>query len=151
MSTKQYILHIRKEINKFLGDDHRCKEFREELDEQSQDITDTFNKIQNLDHDFEDPTERSEMLMTLNQTMEDLNKLNKQVQEEFESYVTQSRDFSQFKERYPGLFKMFLKGDINNNALNHCLDTFTLLENGAISYEQGKEIGWNKFHQNKLN
>lgn len=146
MSTKQYILRMRKEINEVIESDPRCQEYSEELEGQSQDITDTFKRIQNLDEDFEDPTERSEMLMTLNQTMEDLNKLNKLTQEDYEKYLGER--FSEFKDRYPGLFKMFLNSkNIDNDALNHCLDTFTLLERGAISIEQGKEMGWNRFHK----
>ena len=147
MSTKQYILRIRKEINHLIRTDPVCKEFIEELDMQSQDISDTFKKIQSLDEDFDDQQERNEMLMTLNQCMEDLNKLNKLTQEDYENHVGER--FNEFKERYPGLFKMFLKGDVNNDALNHCLDTFSLLEGGSISFEKGKEMGWNKFHHKK--
>lgn len=150
MSTKQYILKMRKEINNVISNDKQCIEFKKELASQSKDITDTFKMIQALDEEFEDPKERTEMMMELNITMEDLNKLNKKTQEEYENHVSGLRTFKNFKERYPGLFKMFLAGDVNNEALNHCLDTFTLLENGAISAEQGKEMGWNKYQKSKF-
>lgn len=146
MSIKSYILGIRKELNEKINQDSQCREYIEELDSQSSDISQTFNKIQSLEEDFPDETERGEMMMTLNETMEDLNKLNKLTQEDYEDYICQTEKFKKFKERYPGLFKMFLSGNVNDSALNHCLNTFSLYETGSISIEQGKEMGWRKFH-----
>ena len=82
-------------------------------------------------------------MMKLNEAMEELNQFNKIAMEDYEEYG--KTKFSEFAGRYPGLFKMFLTRNVDNDALIHCLDTFTRLEKGEIGEERAKEIGFSKY------
>lgn len=136
---------MRKEINQFRQEDQRYQELSVEHQEIKDSLQQTFRRIQNLENDFPDEKERNEMLGTLDETMTQLSELIKMSEEEIDNYVSQK--FEQFKSRYPTIFKMFLKGDVDNEALSHVLDTLTLLEQGQITLEQGKEMGYHRFHR----
>lgn len=145
MSTKNYILRMRKEVNQFRQHDKRYQELMSEHGEIKDSLQQTFQKIQSLADDFPDEEERKQMLGTLDETMTQLSELIKMNEEEIDNYVSQK--FEQFKSRYPGIFKMFLKGEVDNDALTHVLNTLTLLEQGQITLEQGKEMGYHRFHR----
>lgn len=145
MATRDYVLRMRKKINQWRDSDQRAKQFFNDLEEQSQEIQNTFAEIQSLEQRFTDEQERTQELMKLNEAMEELNNYNKVCQEDYEEYAKNQEQFREFAQRYPGLFKMFLTKNVDNAALIHCLDTFTRLERGEIGIERGKEIGFEKY------
>lgn len=144
MSTKQYMVRKRKEIGNFTKKDKKYQRLKKEYEEYKERAQSTFAQIQSLADDFPDEQERATQLGILDDTMSQLNELLKMSEEEIDLYA--GSKFPEFKRRYPGIFKMFLKGDVDNNAFNHALDTLTLLEQGQISLEQGKQMGYNRFH-----
>lgn len=145
MATREYVLKMRKKINTWRENDEKARTFYNDLEEQSQEIQNTFKEIQSLESRFRDESERSAELMRLNEAMEELNRFNKLCMEDYEEYAGNVSEFKDFASRYPGLFKMFLTKNIDNEALVHCLDTFTRLERGEIGVERAKEIGFHKY------
>jgi hypothetical protein len=144
MSTKQYIIRKRKEIDQFRRSDRQYLELNTEHTELKDRLKDTFAQIQSLATDFPDETERRSQLGVLDETMTQLSELIKMNEQEIDVYV--GTKFSDFKARYPGMLKLFLSGDYDQDAFIHALDTVTLLEQGKINLEQGKEMG---FHRNR--
>lgn len=149
MATRDYVLKMRKKINEWRNNDEKAHKFYTDLEEQSQEIQKTFGEIQSLESRIPDESERAKELMELNEAMEELNRYNKICQEDYEEYAGNVQEFKDFATRYPGLFKMFLTKNIDNNALIHCLDTFTRVERGEIGLELGKEIGFHKYMNKK--
>lgn len=144
MTTKQYMLRKRREIDNFRKKDRKYLELKSEYDELKEKAQSTFAQIQSLADDFPDEEERKNQLGVLDDSMTQLTELLKLQEQEIDVYA--GSKFPEFKQRYPGIFKMFLKGDVDNNAFTHVLDTLTLLEQGQITLEQGKEMGWQRFH-----
>jgi len=148
MSVKQYILRWKKEIDSYRECDDRARRYLETLEEQSTDIRENVEKMGQLDALFPDDDERAEIFMMMNEEMEELNRVNKELKAEYLEYMKQA--FPEFSGRYLGIFEMFVDGKkVDGRALTHCLDTFTRYENGDISLEQGKTVGYQQFFENK--
>jgi hypothetical protein len=143
MSTKQYILRQRKIVDKFRRDDSKYVEFLTEHTELKDRLKSTFAQIQSLATDFPDQAERTVQLGVLDETMTQLSELIKMNEQETDEYV--GTQFREFKSRYPGMLKLFLSGDYDQTAFIHALDTLTLLEQGKINLEQGKEMGYHRY------
>tara|TARA_R100001163_G_C5068192_1_gene208146 strand:+ start:6150 stop:6560 length:411 start_codon:yes stop_codon:yes gene_type:complete len=136
---------MRKEIDKFRMKDKKYHELNDEHSDLKTELQSNFAKIQSLADDFPDEEERKQQLGLLDETMTQLSELIKMNEEEIDLYA--GNKFPEFKRRYPGIFKMFLKGNIDNSAFTHVLDTLTLVEEGQISLETGKEMGYHRFHK----
>jgi len=134
---------MRRSIDQFRRTDRQYREHLDEHAELKSDLQSTFAQIQSLADDFPDEEERKVQLGVLDQAMTQLSELIKLNEEETSEYA--GSKFLEFKTRYPGIFKMFLKGDIDQQAFDHVLDTLTLLEQGQISLEEGKEMGYYAF------
>jgi hypothetical protein len=138
------MLRKRREINNFRKSDRRYLELQGEYNELKEKAQSTFAQIQSLADDFPDEEERKTQLGILDDSMTQLTELLKLSEQEVDLYA--GSKFPEFKQRYPGIFKMFLKGEVDDKAFTHVLDTLTLLEQGQITLEQGKEMGWRRFH-----
>lgn len=143
MSTKQYILRKRKEVDQFRHNDRKYREMLSEHAELKDRLKSTFAQIQSLATDFPNEAERATQLGVLDETMTQLSELIKMNEQETDQYV--GTKFSDFKARYAGMLKMFLTGDYDQAAFIHALDTLTLLEQGKINLEEGKEMGYHRF------
>lgn len=143
MSLKQYILKKRKEIDQFRKRDRTYIKFIREHQELKDQIQKTFAQIQTLGDEFPDEQERNGQLTILDDSMSQLSELIKINEQETEEHC--AKKFPEFHRRYPGIFKMFISGKVDTAALNHCLDTLTMVERGQITIEQGKEIGYQRF------
>lgn len=144
MTTKAYILNMKKEINTFAKKDVRYIELTAEHKELKSGLRETYAKLEKLGVDFPNEDERNEMFKTLDENMTHLSELIKLNEQETEEYLNSK--FEDFKNRYPTIFKRFLDNDLDGQALTHALDTLTLLERGQITREQGNEMGYTKFH-----
>jgi hypothetical protein len=143
MSTKQYIIRKRKEVEQFRKNDRKYLEFLSEHTELKDRLKSTFAQIQSLATDFPDQDERATQLGVLDETMTQLSELIKMNEQETDEYV--GTQFTEFKSRYPGMLKLFLSGDYDHDAFINALDTLTLLEQGKINLEQGKEMGYHRY------
>jgi DNA repair ATPase RecN len=146
-STKTYILKLKKQMDKIQSTDPKCVEALKDIHEQQTQIDDLTTELKHLNELFEDINERTKMLMMINENLEQLRNLNKLTKTDYLHYMSNyNPEIQEFRSRYTGLFEKFAMGDINQDALAHCLDTFTLMEQGEITEEQGKEMGYFKFH-----
>jgi hypothetical protein len=143
MSLIQYILKKRKEIDQFRKRDKIYLKFSKEHQDLKDQIQCTFAQIQRLSDDFPDEQERNAQLTILDDSMTQLSELIKMNEQETEEHC--AKKFPEFHRRYPGIFKMFISGNVDTTALNHVLDTLTMVERGQITIEQGKEMGYQRF------
>ena len=143
MSTKQYIIRQRRDVDQFRANDAKYLEYKADHTELKDNLKSTFAQIQSLAVDFPDETERQAQLGVLDETMTQLTELIKMNEQETDIYV--GTKFREFKARYPGMLKLFLSGDYDNDAFVNALDTLTLLEQGKINLEQGKEMGYRRY------
>jgi len=132
MSTKNYILTQKQAIDNFRENDPVANDLFRDLQLQTQEIKETFAKVRAA-------SEHPEIFSALNENMEELNKLNKICKKEYESLM--SDKFADFKNRYPTLFDKFINNDMDDNILNHVLDTYTMVEQGQINSRQGRNMG----------
>ena len=146
MSTKQYIIRKRKEVDQFRQNDRQYLDLIADHADLKSRAKDAFEQIQRLAEYFPDEAERRTQLGVLDETMTQLSELIKMNEQETDIYVTGK--FTDFKSRYPGMLKLFLSGDYDNEAFIHALDTVTLLEQGRINLEQGKEMGFHRYRTN---
>lgn len=146
---KNYILRMKKKIDEMRRNDPKAKQLLDELDEQSSQLSELFAELNCLEELFpDDEKERATMAMTLNENLEDLNQLHKMTKEEYLNHIeSMATELRTFKARYAGLFDKFCMGDIDLDALNHCLDTFELYATDQIDEETAKEMGYYKFHK----
>jgi len=132
MSTQAYILAKKREIDEFREHDPEASDLFKDLQLQSQEIKDTFAQIRGA-------SEHPEIFSMLNENMEELNKLNKLTKEDYEDVM--STRFSEFKGRYPSLFEKFINNEMDDEILNHVLNTYTMVEQGHINTRQGRNMG----------
>jgi hypothetical protein len=132
MSIKTYILKTKKAIDSFRTNDPEASVLYEDLQAQSKEISETFAQIKLM-------SEQPEIFSVLNENMEELNNLNKLTKAEYDELM--SKNFSEFKDKYPTLFEKFVHNDINPEILNNVLDTYTMVEQGKISQRQGRNMG----------
>lgn len=147
MTTKNYILSIKKEIDTYKNLD----EYKKFLEEQRT-ITERINivllDIKDINEVIENDDEKTILMNDINIEMEFLNNRYKQSKKECMDYVLSlSPKFSLFKERYEGLFEKFVYNDIDDAVLHHCLDTFNKVQSGELDLETGKELGYYKYHK----
>lgn len=144
MTTKAYMLRMKKEINTFGKNDKRYNEFVKEHNEYKEALRETYAKIKNLGEEYPNEEERNSIFATLDENMSHLSELIKLNEQETDEYL--DNKFNEFKNRYPIIFKRFLQNDLDTAALTHALDTLNLLEQGNITREQGNQMGYEKFH-----
>ncbi len=150
MSTKQYILRMKKQIDTLRHTDRRCQTYVKELDEQTREIQDSFSQLGCLEEIFPDEQERTEMFAMINENLEKVNQENKKTRQEYQEYMAnKNHELKHFHETRGGIFEKFIMDDIDVDALLHCLDTFTLYETNQIDEEQAKTMGFKKFHEEK--
>jgi len=143
--SKEYFLGQYQKIKRFKTSDSRYQEYQKEVMDLRSRITENLNKIQGLDETFSDDDERAEMLKTLDDSMNQLIELAKLTEKERDDYMI--KKFSALNEKNPGILKLFIDKDIDPSALNHCLDTYVLMQQGLVNGEQAKEMGWNRFNK----
>jgi len=138
-SVKTYILQIKKQIDQVRKNDARARKYVNDISDYEDQQKELFNQLQCMEELYPDENERAEMIMMINENLEELNKLHKMIQAEYQSYMTnKSPNFQTFKSHYAGLFDDFIMGKLNHEALLHCLDTFTLYHKGELTDEQAK-------------
>lgn len=145
MSTKSYILRNKRLVDTFRQEDEKYLKMKTEHSELRAKINQTFAQIKNLEQDYPEEEERSKVFATLDDTMTQLSELIKMTEQEIDEYCLEK--FPNFKAKYPTIFKLFLEGNVQPRTLNHVLDTLTKVEEGQISLERGKEIGYRRYQK----
>lgn len=133
-----------KKVQLFKKNDVKYKEYHDEIENIRDQMKKTFAQIQSLDETIEDEEARSEMLTQLDQNMDQLVELVKLTEEDRDNYAMQK--FSDLKQKNAGLLKLFIEKDLDPNALNHCLNTFVMMQQGLVNQEQAKQMGWTRFN-----
>lgn len=178
-ATKTYILKIKKDLDEFKQTNQTAKNYRNTLITISTRINELMADLQNLSEAYETDEaeaeaeaeveaeveaeaylteedkkkhlmEKQTILNTINIELETLNNTFKETQNDYSHYIaTNNQKYQIFKDRYPGLFEKFINNDMDNAVLLHCLDTFNLVQSGEITLENGKEMGYHKYHSSK--
>lgn len=145
---KTRILQYKKQLDTMRNQDVRLKQFIKEYDDQKVEIQNTLSEFSSLDDLFTDIQERTEMFKMINENMEQLTKNHKETKQKMIEYIaTKDTNLGTFSTTMPLLFEKILLGDMDLTVLNHCLDTYSLYEDGRVSLEQAKERGYHKYHQ----
>lgn len=143
-NIKDYYMAQYKKVQLFKKNDVKYKEYHDEIENIRDQMKKTFAQIQSLDETIEDEEARSEMLTQLDQNMDQLVELVKLTEEDRDNYAMQK--FSDLKQKNAGLLKLFIEKDLDPNALNHCLNTFVMMQQGLVNQEQAKQMGWTRFN-----
>lgn len=145
-SLKKYYMDQYEKVQQFKKHDRKYKQFHDDIENLRDQMKQTFAQIQSLDQTIENEDDRAEMLGQLDKNMDQLVELAKLYEEDRDNYAMQK--FSDLKQKNAGMLKLFIEKDLNPDALNHCLTTFILMQQGLVGQEQAKQMGWNRFNMN---
>jgi len=139
---------MKKMIDEIKKEDTRARDYVQTLDNQSAKIRQWFNQLGTINDTFEDEYERLEMFNLLNSNLEETNKLNKEMRQEYLEYMSNiNADMERLSREKPGLFQKFIEGNLDDAVLLHALDTYTMLENNQVDEEEAKQMGYYKYHK----
>lgn len=146
-STKEYVLDFKEQIDNMKNSDHKCRSLYTLYSAQKSELEQLRIDQKDVETNIDDPIEKREIYNIVNTKIENLEKEIKDTKTKLETYLANKNNiFKDFYRNRIGLFEGILYDTLDNSALTHCLDTYDLLEKGEINVEQGKEIGYKKFH-----
>lgn len=149
-SMKNYVLSIKKKLDDLKKNDSKVKQLYQIYTINKKEYDDVINDQKELNElypDDEDP-EKLALMKGINLNIESLHKTNNDNKTALINYlIKQDRGLKTFNQERPELFSGMLFEMYSTEVLCHVLDTYTMFEKGQISEEQGKEMGYNKFHK----